>query len=179
MCEKKNRFIYNNPKKFTTDTEVFTAGLVCGWIAAKYEEIHPPSAGNVSANYKLKKITFLDMELQILSALGYNCTISTTYPFLKRFLHTDLASMPVTQVAFFLSQMTLMYSHFSSMKPSKLAGAALYVARMVMNETNSTSSNLSANGNSKNFSSFFGTSYALKCPNTNFEGFFCLFFVYF
>lgn len=80
-----DRFVYGNPKKCTTNSGIVTAGLVCAWIAAKYEEIHPPSVDNIAECYKLKKSSFLEMEMQVLSTLGYHCTISTVYPFLKRF----------------------------------------------------------------------------------------------
>ena len=62
-------------------------GVTCLMIAAKYEEIYPPSVSNFSyiTDNTYSKEQIIEIEIEILACLDFNITFPTSLRFLERF----------------------------------------------------------------------------------------------
>ena len=77
-------------------------GTTCLWLASKYEEIYPPNSSefiNMSAGtYDIKQM--LDLEIEIMQALGYKLGKPLSLHFLRRFVSIHVCmcinSLPCT-----------------------------------------------------------------------------------
>ena len=66
-------------------------GVTCMWVAAKYEEIHPPKVAvfsYITANTYPKE-EILQMEEMVLKKLNYELTVPTAKTFLQRLLQVS------------------------------------------------------------------------------------------
>ena len=124
----------------------------CIFIAAKLFEVTPPNLDEIvyiTANtYNRQNI--LDMESRIVKHLGFNLHFVTPYDFMRRFLAASQASSPCSVSAdraammlgrnnaindmmecfvSYLLDLALLEYKFVTMKPSRVAAAAVYLAR--------------------------------------------------
>lgn len=67
-------------------------GVVCMWVASKYEEIYPPNVADYCyiTDNTYDKRQLLDMEEVVLKRLDYELTVPTAKTFLRRLLQVRL-----------------------------------------------------------------------------------------
>eukprot|EP00562_Extubocellulus_spinifer_P024560 CAMPEP_0178660692 /NCGR_PEP_ID=MMETSP0698-20121128/27282_1 /TAXON_ID=265572 /ORGANISM="Extubocellulus spinifer, Strain CCMP396" /LENGTH=425 /DNA_ID=CAMNT_0020303409 /DNA_START=336 /DNA_END=1613 /DNA_ORIENTATION=- len=108
-------------------------GIVCLWVASKYEDIYPPEIDQLVAvcDNLYTKREILDMERGILEALGYQVTVSTSFDFLVRSLTAAHADKEMVCLSRFLLEGTLPNYDLLEYLPSQLACAAVMIARKV------------------------------------------------
>eukprot|EP00762_Andalucia_godoyi_P006730 ANDGO_06145.mRNA.1 Cyclin-A1-1 len=99
-------------------------------IAAKYEEIVAPTVEEfvyiTDNTYSREDV--LKTEGQMLNILRFNITAVTIMDFLPRFLRAGNADSRVSQLALFLSELTLQEYQFLHYTPSMIAAAAVSLA---------------------------------------------------
>lgn len=105
-------------------------GVTSFMLAAKYEEIYPPNANDSVrlADYLYSLHDFLDMEQEILEALGYNITVAHGLNFLKRFVMLTNASEVAECAAYYYMERVLHHHSSLRFRPSKIAVAAICLA---------------------------------------------------
>ena len=113
-------------------------GIVCLWIASKYENLFPPNRGELESmcdqQYTGREI--LDMETAILETLEYQVTVPTALDFAGRYLRASHADDKVTFMTCYLLESSL--SHYSLLRyrPSELASAAIMISRRTVSDRN-------------------------------------------
>lgn len=93
-------------------------------ISTKYEEIYPPSIRQmlkVAANETIKKEDVLEMEYKILRSLDFGVTFPTPLRFLERVRKLVNADDITFQLAHYITQFSLLYVCFQTVKPSLVA----------------------------------------------------------
>jgi len=110
-------------------------GVTSLLIAAKYFEMDCPSVDDLvyitDNTYTREEIP--RMEIMILNALSFDVTVVTTYDFLERFLKVVGANKIVSDMANFLSELTLQKYNMLGFLPSVVAASCVVVALFVMN----------------------------------------------
>eukprot|EP01087_Luapelamoeba_hula_P020327 TRINITY_DN6923_c0_g1_i1.p1 TRINITY_DN6923_c0_g1~~TRINITY_DN6923_c0_g1_i1.p1 ORF type:complete len:596 (+),score=91.88 TRINITY_DN6923_c0_g1_i1:366-2153(+) len=105
-------------------------GVSCMLIAAKYEEICPPALEEfiyIAANtYQREEI--LQMEILILTTLGFDLTAATCKVFLRRFLKAAEADLILAFLASYLAELSLLEYSLIKYLPSQLAAASVFLA---------------------------------------------------
>jgi hypothetical protein len=117
-------------------------GATCTWLACKYEEQNPPEVSQiayVSDNiYSIEQIK--RMERRVCNALGWALSRQTPYPFIHEFMRASNecpnsgCEIPQTfqyMVCYLLELGRLPYTPVTK-KPSLLAAAAVYLARVTL-----------------------------------------------
>lgn len=100
-------------------------------ISTKYEEIYPPSVRQmlkVAANETIKKEDVLEMEYKILRELNFGVTFPTPLRFLERLKKLVNADDVTFHLAHYITQFSLLYIRFQTIKPSLVACGAIYLA---------------------------------------------------
>jgi hypothetical protein len=119
-------------------------GCACMWIAAKIEEITPPSVDEfvyISDNsYSREQI--IDMELSICTALTFRLSQVTPYHYVEEFLRASCAcgdpscSAPENPVlknmVLYLLELSMLPHELAHVNASLKAAAAVYVARVTL-----------------------------------------------
>ena len=112
-------------------TKLQLVGISALLIAAKYEEIHVPEVDeflSVAANcYSREQL--LDMERRILTVLDFNVTVSTPYPFLRRFLRCGKCDHRTHYLAYMLTELSHLVTEYLQFTPSIIASASIYLAQ--------------------------------------------------
>ncbi|KAK9844783.1 hypothetical protein WJX74_006805 [Apatococcus lobatus] len=117
-------------------TELQLVGVAALFLAAKYEEIYPPQLNDfvfvAASTYTREQI--LEMESNMLDALGFQLTAPTPKLFFRRFLRAAAADLPRSQIAhlsalgsYFLELAMVEYASLSFL-PSQQAAAAVLLA---------------------------------------------------
>lgn len=115
-------------------------GIVCLWIAAKYEENYGrvPNVKNLSFmccdSYSERQFTLC--ENQVLRVLDFNLGHPTAESFLKRLLALNphvFTNPESAALARFISELALPQHHFVGVAPSVIAQAALLLAFQISN----------------------------------------------
>ena len=105
-------------------------GVTAMWIACKYEEIYAPEIKDfvyITDNaYEQKDI--LSLEYEVLRALEFNVTTSSSYRFLERFVKLAGVSDKTFKLAWYLIELPLIEYKMLKYKPSLISSAALFVA---------------------------------------------------
>lgn len=105
-------------------------GVTSLLLASKYEEIYPPEVKDcvyiTDRAYTRQEV--LDMEADIVKKLEFRMSVSTGYPFLKRYLDIMKASSTAKNLANFYLERTLQEHESLEYRPSLLAAAATSLA---------------------------------------------------
>ncbi|XP_050417984.2 G2/mitotic-specific cyclin-B3 [Patella vulgata] len=106
------------------------------FIACKFDERCPPLIEDFlyicDDAYNRKE--FLDMERNILKTIGFDLGMPLSYRFLRRFAKCVRAEMKTLTLARYILEMSLMDYSLISVRESKLAAAALHLARKMKKE---------------------------------------------
>lgn len=100
-------------------------------ISTKYEEIYPPSVRQmlkVAANETIKKEDVLEMEYKILRSLDFGVVFPTALRFLERIKKLVNVDDVTFNLAHYITQFSLLYICFQTIKPSLVACGAMYLA---------------------------------------------------
>lgn len=112
-------------------------GVTALFIASKYEEIYPPEAGDyvkITDNAYTKEELFA-MEIDMLMSVGYRVTFPTAYQFIKRFIKASrTCDDRVEHYAHFIIDRALQEYKLIKYAPSRIASAAVHIARTQMND---------------------------------------------
>ena len=103
-------------------------------LAAKYEEIYPPELRELVyiTDRAYNKEEILEMEVEIVNALQYNCTVPTAHTFLCRYLKAAHADRTMVQLACYLAERSLQEVSSLRFLPSTIAATAILVARKTL-----------------------------------------------
>jgi hypothetical protein len=112
----------------TTDVEVLAT--VCFWLSAKVDTRVQPTVEklNATTGNSYTTETFRQMELQIVSALGFQLSFPTPKMFMRRFLEMSRANSAVIEESNVLAEIALMKFKFVDIRPSMIAAAAVAVS---------------------------------------------------
>jgi cyclin A len=143
--EDSNWDVESKTNNFLISRERFQLlGASCTWLACKIEELSPPSVSeiayvsdNIYTTEQIKR-----MERRICTALGFSLIHQTPYPYIYEFMRAsnecsnpacESVSSPVFQhlVMYLLELGRLPYAPVTK-KPSLLAAAAVYLARVTL-----------------------------------------------
>ena len=112
-------------------TKLQLVGATALLIASKYEEIYAPQVQDMVAIcdniYQRQEI--VQMETSILGELGYMISVPTAHTFLVRYLKAGHADEKIAQIACYILEGTLLSYSLLQFRPSKLAAAAVLIAR--------------------------------------------------
>lgn len=122
---------YLTLKKDTKRSKFKLLVITAYFISSKYEEIYACEIVDIISfcdrAYDRKEI--IDMELNILSVLGFNISRPTIYTFLLHYLKIAHADRQMVQIGFYLSERCLQDISFHRYNPSLIAASAVYIAR--------------------------------------------------
>jgi hypothetical protein len=121
-------------QKTVTRQKLQLVGVVAMFIGAKYEEIYPPEIKDfiyISANTYTKD-EIMRMERLMLTSLGFNITVPTAYPFIKRSLQVINADRTSSLLALYISELALLDYSMLVYLPSTVAAACVYLARLIL-----------------------------------------------
>eukprot|EP01013_Petalomonas_cantuscygni_P012386 TRINITY_DN2619_c0_g2_i1.p1 TRINITY_DN2619_c0_g2~~TRINITY_DN2619_c0_g2_i1.p1 ORF type:complete len:462 (-),score=81.95 TRINITY_DN2619_c0_g2_i1:208-1593(-) len=111
-------------------------GVTCMFVAAKYEETHPPTVdmfADITAHtYSAGEI--IRLELRVLQVLRYDVVAVTAVDFLDAYtrgLGSEMQDPRVLPFAYFLLEISLLSYDLCRMRPSMVAAAALLLAVIV------------------------------------------------
>ena len=105
-------------------------GVTALLLACKYEEIYPPEVKDCVyiTDRAYTRQDVLDMEAHIVMTLEFRLSVSTGYPFLKRYLDIVKASSTAKNLANYYLERTLQEHESLAFRPSVLAAAAVSLA---------------------------------------------------
>lgn len=100
-------------------------------LASKYEEIYPPELKDLVyiTDKAYSQEDILRMEENMVKALEYHMTISSTHCFMMRFLKAGHADRRMVWLASYVCERMLQEYHMLKYLPSMIAACAVYVAR--------------------------------------------------
>nr|XP_029119507.1 cyclin-A2-1 isoform X2 [Elaeis guineensis] len=117
-------------------------GVTCMLIASKYEEICAPRVEEFCfiTDNTYTKAEVLKMESQVLNYLGFQLSVPTIKPFLRRFLRAAQACYKVPSLALgylanYLAELTLIDYNFLEFLPSVIAASAVFLARWTLDQS--------------------------------------------
>jgi len=114
--------------------QVQLLGLVCLFIASKFEEIHQPVIDELiyisDHSYSRKQI--LMMEQHILNVLNFNLAAATQRIFLKRFLKAAQSDSKTCFLAYYLAELMLPEYSMLQYPPSLIAACAVCLAKYTL-----------------------------------------------
>ncbi|KAJ0408416.1 hypothetical protein ATCC90586_009191 [Pythium insidiosum] len=120
-------------------------GVTALFIASKYEEIYPPEADDfvrITDNAYTREELFA-MEVDLLASVGYRVTFPTAYQFMRRFLKASrTCDDRVEHFAHYVIDRSLQEYKLIKHAPSRIAAAAVHIARKQMNDLPAWSSTL-------------------------------------
>jgi len=105
-------------------------GITCMLVAAKYEEIYPPSVEDfvyISDNAYSRDMVIQE-EVKLLNALSFHCTVATSRQFLRRFAKAARADHTTHEMSHYLAELSLLDIAFVKFPPSVIAASALLIA---------------------------------------------------
>ncbi len=110
------------------------AGVAAMWVAAKYEEIYAPNAGQFCyiTDNTYSKEQLAAMEEQLLAALDFRLTAPTVKTFLRRFLQACVADERLHYLASYIAELSLLDHRMLQFLPAQVAAAAVYLARCML-----------------------------------------------
>lgn len=124
-------------QKLVTRSKLQLVGVVAMLLAAKYEEIYPPEIRDfiyISAN-TYTRTDILTMERLMLTAIEFNMTSPSIYPFVRRALQVVEADQMCQHMALYISEMALLEYRMIQYPPSVLAAGCVYLARKLLQHT--------------------------------------------
>uniref|UniRef100_A0A453FR99 Cyclin N-terminal domain-containing protein n=3 Tax=Aegilops tauschii subsp. strangulata TaxID=200361 RepID=A0A453FR99_AEGTS len=122
--------------------ELQLVGVSALLIACKYEEIWAPEVNDfiLISDSAYTREQILKMEKAILNRLEWNLTVPTPYVFLVRFAKAASSSdhkndKEMENTVFFFAELALLQYGLVQSKPSMVAAAAVYAARLTLKKT--------------------------------------------
>lgn len=109
-------------------------GVTAMFIASKYEEVLSPHVANFRhvADDGFTESEILSAERFILQALNYDLSYPNPMNFLRRISKADDYDIQTRTLGKYLMEISLLDHRFMQYLPSHIAGAAMYLARMVL-----------------------------------------------
>jgi len=109
-------------------------GVVALLIAAKFEEIQPPSVHELSrlTDKTCSKKDILDMEVNVLVALGFQIAAPTPAHFLDRLQRANGCQGMHSALAQYALELSLLDTHSLRYPPSVLVGASLLLSNAIL-----------------------------------------------
>lgn len=105
-------------------------GITCMLVGSKYEEIYPPSIDEfvyISDNtYSRKEV--LNMESVLLTSLAFNLAAPTPWEFTRRYCSAGNIDSRVKNLAFFLTELTMLHPSYLKHRPSIMAASSISLA---------------------------------------------------
>ena len=110
-------------------------GITAMFIASKYEEVLSPHIANFRhvADDGFSESEILSAERFILLTLGYDLSYPNPMNFLRRISKADNYDIYVRTIGKYLMEISLLDHRFMAYRPSHIAAAAMYLARLIMN----------------------------------------------
>ena len=109
-------------------------GITSVFIAAKYEEISPPSIEALvditAETYGREQI--LRQEYHTLQVLEFDITVPTVYRFIERFCSLIQADQVNLHLACYLGEIAMLKTSMYRWLPSRVASASIYLARRML-----------------------------------------------
>lgn len=115
-----------------TDSSFITA-IACLSLATKAENSHYPGINKylqilADENIEIKEDELINLELQILSKLNFNLTVTTQVNFLKLFMNVVQADAKASQCAMFISICSLLSSELALERAELVALASIAIS---------------------------------------------------
>jgi len=111
-------------------TKLQLVGITCMLIAAKYEEIYPPSIDEFvyisDSTYTKEEV--LRMETVLLNYLAFNLCVPTPWDFSRRYLRVLKVEKITEMLSDFLVEAFLQEPLYLRARPSAIAAASIYIA---------------------------------------------------
>ncbi|CAK7236862.1 G2/mitotic-specific cyclin [Sporothrix bragantina] len=109
-------------------------GVTAMFIAAKYEEVLSPSVGSFRhvADDGFTEAEILSAERFMLGTLNYDLSYPNPMSFLRRVSKADNYDIQTRTVAKYLTEISLLDHRFMSYRPSHVAAAAMFLARLIL-----------------------------------------------
>lgn len=122
-------------------------GITAMFIASKYEEVLSPHVGNFKhvADNGFSESEILSAERFILQTLEYDLSYPNPMNFLRRISKADNYDIQTRTVAKYLLEISVVDHRFMSYRPSHVAAAAMYLARLILDRGDWVSSDASWN----------------------------------
>lgn len=126
-------------------------GITAMFIASKYEEVLSPHVENFKkiADDGFSEAEILSAERFILSTLSYDLSYPNPMNFLRRVSKADNYDIQSRTIGKYLTEISLLDHRFMAYRPSHVAAASMYLARLMLDrgewvsKENKTSSTLS------------------------------------
>jgi hypothetical protein len=135
---------FSSSKSSVPVDQLHISGISSMFLASKYEDIYPLLMKTVYSKIGHKKFPVKqlhDKEAEIMRALKFKVGAPTPLEFVERFSNELFKSHPlnkrILEVAKFILRSSIFDYELSQMKPSELAGGALYVAVKIVENQNS------------------------------------------
>jgi G2/mitotic-specific cyclin 2 len=109
-------------------------GITAMFIASKYEEVLSPHVGNFRhvADDGFSESEILAAERFILGTLNYDLSYPNPMNFLRRISKADNYDIQSRTVGKYLMEISLLDHRFMSYRPSHVAAASMYLARLIL-----------------------------------------------
>ncbi|KAF3764849.1 hypothetical protein M406DRAFT_91116 [Cryphonectria parasitica EP155] len=109
-------------------------GITAMFIASKYEEVLSPHVGNFKhvADNGFSESEILAAERFILQTLEYDLSYPNPMNFLRRISKADNYDIQTRTVAKYLLEISIVDRRFMPYRPSHVAAAAMYMARLIL-----------------------------------------------
>ena len=103
-------------------------------IAAKYEEIYPPSVANFAyiTDNTYTKEQIVELEIEILACLDFNITFPTSLRFLERFAKLAECTSEIFYMSRYLIELTLIEVTANKWNPAMLAASCLFLSYKIL-----------------------------------------------
>eukprot|EP01120_Amphizonella_sp_Union-15-10_P001514 TRINITY_DN1164_c0_g1_i1.p1 TRINITY_DN1164_c0_g1~~TRINITY_DN1164_c0_g1_i1.p1 ORF type:complete len:362 (-),score=33.51 TRINITY_DN1164_c0_g1_i1:175-1260(-) len=125
-------------RKIVTKKILQLLGITCMLVAAKYEEVHPPTIDDFVyiTDNTYTRLQLLQMEQDVLNTLQFRLTVPTSRSFLESFIHaaeSQKKNENLHPLAYFLADLTLQHSIFTRYRPSVVAASVVSLALDTLN----------------------------------------------
>lgn len=109
-------------------------GITAMFIASKYEEVLSPYIGNFKriTNDGFSEDEILGAERFLLSTLNYDLSYPNPMNFLRRVSKADNYDIQSRTIGKYLTEISLLDHRFMAYRPSHVAAAAMYLARLML-----------------------------------------------
>jgi G2/mitotic-specific cyclin 1/2 len=109
-------------------------GITAMFIASKYEEVLSPHVENFKriADDGFSEAEILSAERFVLSTLNYDLSYPNPMNFLRRVSKADNYDIQSRTVGKYLMEISLLDQRFMEFRPSHVAAAAMYLARLIL-----------------------------------------------
>lgn len=125
LCSR--RFIFD----VSEEKDCFLLG--CLLIACKFEEIYPPSAGDILCWLQNKNLTvqnIISMEKKILKCMEYRLCLPTACQFFRRFSKITESETVNHNLTKYLVELALLHAEWLNFLPSQFSAAAVFLSKI-------------------------------------------------